>query len=134
MRIASGKDGGFFGGGLQLAPDGGSGAGIGVEFDVHVGSSLIFGQLQQMSQGVASVVNTGPKAQRVIITDGTIRHESQIATSGNFGEDNFGEMMIERTAAIISYVKSHLDNEIMIWSDIDIVFFRDCKAKTSLPV
>lgn len=54
-----------------------------------------------------------------------VAHESKTWTSGEFGEDNYGQLMIERTSLIVDSIKKNLDNSIMVWMDIDILIFKD---------
>ena len=54
-----------------------------------------------------------------------IEHHVPIVTSGNFMEDNFGAVMEERTRLIGSVISANLDNKLMLWCDVDIVFFGD---------
>jgi hypothetical protein len=55
-----------------------------------------------------------------------IEHHVQIATSANFMEDNFCALMEERTRLIGMEIAKNLDGELMLWCDVDIVFFAAC--------
>lgn len=52
-------------------------------------------------------------------------HSSDLWTSGNFDQDNYGELMIIRTDAIQREIETRLDGGLMMWCDIDIAFYRD---------
>lgn len=53
-------------------------------------------------------------------------HASELWTSGNFDQDNYGELMIVRTDAIQREIESRLDGGLMLWCDVDIAFYSDC--------
>jgi Nucleotide-diphospho-sugar transferase. len=55
-----------------------------------------------------------------------VGHRTETWTSGNFWEDNFRTLMEYRTELIIREIESNLDGGLMLWSDVDIVFFSDC--------
>lgn len=55
-----------------------------------------------------------------------VEHNIAVQTSGNFLEDNFRYILQERTRLIVETIRLSLDDGIMLWSDVDVVFFSDC--------
>src|SRR5665213_1644799 len=55
-----------------------------------------------------------------------VEHKVDIHTSGNFLEDNFLDVRHERTWLIIDQIRHQPDNGLMVWCDVDTMFFTDC--------
>lgn len=51
-----------------------------------------------------------------------VEHYVSIATSGDFMEDNFGKLVLERTRLIVDEIAANLDGKRMLWCDVDIAF------------
>jgi len=58
-----------------------------------------------------------------------VEHKCQIHTSGNFLEDNYRQILEERTRLIMEEIKGNPDAGLIFWCDVDVVFFADCAAE-----
>lgn len=51
-----------------------------------------------------------------------VEHRSEVITSGNFAQDGFYDFICEKIDCILNVIECSLDNQIMLWTDVDIIF------------
>src|ERR1035437_8070412 len=57
-----------------------------------------------------------------------IPHRSEVVSSGNFAQDGYFDVLVDKVEWILTVIEGRLDDELMLWSDVDIVFNRGCDA------
>jgi hypothetical protein len=49
-------------------------------------------------------------------------HISTVSSSGNFAKDGYFEIILDKVECILSLIEGRLDDQLMLWSDVDVVF------------
>ena len=58
-----------------------------------------------------------------------VPHRINIETSGNFGKDGYFDVIVERTEMILAEIERSLDDQLMVWCDVDVIFNQDCAGE-----
>lgn len=56
-----------------------------------------------------------------------VEHESGIWSSGDFMKDGYADLVTQKTRVTLAVLEDGPVGSVFVWSDVDVVFFRDCR-------